>query len=147
MVSVQGVTVSVSVLCDGVAGDDGVLKRVGVGLTALVKAVVGEKGSPVVDVELDEPTLVALPTRLELNELALASLAVDSDDRTLSTELVPLNVPVVIVGVVPAKLIVGEVVRPSAPLKAVLTAVDVLIAGVTEERELVYVDVAPGPAW
>lgn len=92
--------------------------------------------------ELRRLVLVALPTRLDHTELALASLSVDKDDRTLRTELVALK-PVVIVGVVPARLIVRVVVRPSAPLSAVLAAVEILIAGVIEDRELVEVDIAP----
>jgi hypothetical protein len=101
------------------------------------------KGSPIFELELNELVLVLLPTKLELAELALASLSDDKDDKTLRTELVSLKVPVVIVGVVPARVIVNEVVRPRAPLSAVLTAVEVLIAGVTEDKELVDVDVMP----
>ena len=59
------------------------------------------------------------------------------------TELVWLKVPVVSVRVVAASVIVGEVVRPKAPLSAVLTALEVLIAGVTEDRALVDVGMVP----
>ena len=51
-------------------------------------------------------------TELTLAELMLATLSVDSDDSTLSTELVAVKAPVVIVGTVPAKLMVGVLDRP-----------------------------------
>lgn len=110
----------------------------------LVEVVTEVKGSPVFEVELSELTPVLLATKLELLELALALLSDDNDDKTLRTELVSLKVPVVIVGVVPARVIVGEVVRPRAPLSAVLTAVEVLIAGVTEDKELVDIGLVAG---
>ena len=84
--------------------------------------------------------------RVVLAVLALASLSLDKDESTLSIELVAVNVPGGIVGVVPAKLIVGEVVRPKAPLSAVLAALEVLMAGVTEDSGLVVEGKAPDAA-
>lgn len=129
---------------DILPGDHVELGTVPVEVKTSEDVVTEEKGSPELVVELAELGLVALPTRLELTELALASLSLDRDERTLRTELVAMNDPVVIFGVVPARLIVGEVVRPRAALSAVLTAVDVLIAGVTEDSELVVVGTPDG---
>ena len=81
------------------------LTGIGIEVNSLVEVGIVEKGSPELEVELGKLPLVALPTRLALTELALASLAVDKDDRTLRTELVALK-PVVIIGIVPARLIV-----------------------------------------
>ena len=88
-----------------------------------------------------------IPLDEEIAELVLAALSGDRDDRTLRTELVSLKVPTVSVGTVPARLIVGEVVRPMAPLRAMLTAVDILMAGVTEDKELAGDGVAPDDSW
>jgi hypothetical protein len=106
-VPVQGAGVSALEVCDdGVSTEDiEELTGIGVEVKTLVKVGVVEKGSPELEAELGKLVLVALPTRRELTELALASLSVDKDDRTLRTEPVALN-PVVIVGVVPARLIV-----------------------------------------
>ena len=107
----------------------------------------------VVELQVDGTVAIAVEeVEIEVNgsaglvELTLALLSLDKDESTLSTELVSVQVPGVIVGVVPAKLIVGEVVRPRAPLSAVLTALEVLIAGVTEDRILVVVGKAPDAA-
>lgn len=125
---------------DGIGGG-------GTDVTSLVTNVAEENGSPEVVAMLTGFGLVALPTRLELTELALASLSEARDESTLRTELVSEKEPVVIVGVVPAKLMVNEVVRPRAPLSAVLTALDVLIAGVTEDSAVVSVGVTPEASW
>lgn len=61
-----------------------------------------------------------------------AALSDNRDERTLSTELVAVNVPSVMLGTVPASVIVGVVERPTALLRAVSTSL-VLIAGVTED--------------
>ena len=98
------------------------------------------------ELELDELTMVALPTRLALTEVASASLAADRKARTLSTELVAVKTPVVISGTVPARLIVGVLVRPCALLRAVLAA-PVLIAGMTDDSELVAVGTCPDGTW
>lgn len=66
---------------------------------------------------------------------ALALLAVEIDDRTLSTELVAEKLPEISVGVVPAREIVGVVGRPWALELSLLTELE-LAAGVTEESEL-----------
>ena len=107
----------------------------------------------VVELQVDGTDAIAVEeVEIEVNgsaglvELTLALLSLNKDESTLSTELVSFQVPGVIVGVVPAKLIVGEVVRPRAPLSAVLTALEVLIAGMTEDRILVVVGKAPDAA-
>lgn len=89
------------------------------------------------------PAEVAL-VRVALTELTLAWLSVDRDESTLSTELVAVKDPVVTSGVVPARVPTGVVDRPSALLRAVLTALLVTIAGVTEGREVVEVGELPG---
>ena len=65
--------------------------------------VVGKASGVDSGVEFDEFALVALPTKLAL---------IESEDRTLRTELVAVKVPVVMFGTVPARLIVNVVVRP-----------------------------------
>ena len=67
----------------------------------------------------------------EVEMLALASLALEMDDKMLKTELVAVK-PVVTEGAVGASVIVYVLLRPCAPLRAVLTEL-VLIAGTTEE--------------
>jgi hypothetical protein len=98
-VSVQGAGVA------AVVGDIEELTESGTEVSSLVELGVIEKGNPRLGAELGKLALVAVSTRLELTELALASLSIDKDDRTLRMELVALN-PVVIVGIVPARLIV-----------------------------------------
>ena len=90
--------------------------------------------------ELTVLGMVALLARLALTEL------VESEERTLSTELVAVKDPVVILGTVPARDIVGVVERPWALLKAVLTE-DVLIAGATEDSELLHDGAVPATIW
>lgn len=75
-----------------------------------------------------------LPTKLALMELATTEL-VESDESTLSTELVAVKGPVEMKGVVPAIDMVGVVERPWALLRAVLTEL-VTIAGVTLESDV-----------
>jgi hypothetical protein len=130
IVPVHGVTIAVLELGGGATavGDVTVLEVVGLERAEVEDDVNGSNG------------LVVLAV------LKLASLSLDKDESTLSTELVAVNVPGGIVGVVPAKLIVGEVVRPKAPLSAVLTALEVLMAGVTEDSGLVVVGKAPDDA-
>lgn len=113
-----------------VTGDAVELNVVGAGVTTIGGGVVAEvKGSP---------GLVET-----IGELTLAALSLVKEESTLSTELLRVNVPGG-VGTVPASDIVGEVVRPKAPLSAVLTPLEVLIAGVTEDKALVDGDMSDG---
>ena len=96
------------ILLAAVMDDDSLVENTVVA-AALTDTEVDGRGVIEVELALIELALVALPTRLELEELgltemALASLFVDSDDRTDSTELVAVNEPVVILGTVPARL-------------------------------------------
>lgn len=131
-VPVHGMALPLLVLVGGGAGIEEVIELnvVGIGVTSEGGVEAGVKGSP------------GLVGRLD--ELTVAALSLNKEDNTLRTELVRVNVPGGMVGVVPASDIVGEVVRPRAPLSAVLTPLEVLIAGVTEDKALVDVDTPDG---
>lgn len=75
-----------------------------------------------------------------------AALRESKDESTLSTEFVAVKVPSVMLGTVPARVIVGVVERPMALLSAVLTAL-VLIAGVTEDTGGAEGEYTPPVVW
>jgi hypothetical protein len=98
---------------------------------AVVGAVVGLVGGATLETGL---LSIAEVEEVEVVGLVLVPALADwIDEMTLRTELVAVKEPVVISGTVPAKLIVGVLVRPSALLSAVPTEELVLIAGVTED--------------
>jgi hypothetical protein len=123
----------------GIVVDIGVVVVVGAVVGAVVGpavgVVVGAVAGLVGDVTLETGLLsIAGVREVEVTRVVVVPALADwMDEMTLRTELVAVKEPVVISGTVPARLIVGVLVRPSALLSAVPTEELVLIAGVTED--------------
>jgi hypothetical protein len=98
-------------------------------------------------VKVEDEVLVAMLTGDSVFGLEISDAR---EEITLSTLLVAEKEPVVMLGVVPARDIVGVVVRPCALLSAVLAPALVLIAGVADDTGVgmgMGMGGAPSGAW